>query len=739
MPMTAPGSAASNPRRVSRSARQAALPVRSSRVYGAASVRVVRRVPDPGVEAVEDADEPVALGTQGAVEPHPEGGRQGLGREPGRDRVDQVGALDPLQQQIEPVGAPRHDPVTGCEPELRQLAPGRPTVVGEVMERQQHRGTRDDRVVRVADVAIDGRGTRVPVVGMHDVDRAAVRAERLEGRPTEQAEAPRIVRVVARRVAIEALAIEGGRVVDEAQPVAVRGDVDDGHGAVARWRPSIRDAQAGGAFDGRGLRHATVARQEHVDRRVDLATQLAERSRQRVDDIREAAGLRPRFALGGEHRDTQRHGRHRTRRPGRAPSRRHVSDPAPAPKPVHVRYRPGMMPPHGPSRNPVHPGRELPAPTASRRAAASRLQPPLGLASPYARPVQPDRPHGVDPVSEPDPGHQRRDRMVAPARRRQVPGRIPRRAGRVRRLHGQWRGPLVPAPLRRRARRPDRVLLRRVRVPRIARDLLRRPRGAGGRPHEDGQRHGPAGARCRAALPQGLLPTGDRCRRPPGTRLPGLRPEPAAARARAGRVGPAADGHRWSCPDETCRSRCGSRRSAASRSCSSTRTCPENADSDRPITNILYVRGREMRLHQELVLGIGGVRAIRALGLSPAVWHLNEGHSAFLLAERAREYVAAGRNLAKAWEDVRRDSVFTIHTPVSAGNERFDTELVRRVAGPLLDAGGVPVDDVLESGARRRRGSRPVRHDGLLAAADPRRERSQPSPCRDRRTRPGAR
>ena len=69
---------------------------------------------------------------------------------------------------------------------------------------------------------------------------------------------------------------------------------------------------------------------------------------------------------------------------------------------------------------------------------------------------------------------------------------------------------------------------------------------------------------------------------------------------------------------------------------------PENADADRPITNILYVRGREMRLHQELVLGIGGVRAIRALGLAPAVWHLNEGHSAFLLAERAREYVAGG-------------------------------------------------------------------------------------------------
>jgi starch phosphorylase len=124
----------------------------------------------------------------------------------------------------------------------------------------------------------------------------------------------------------------------------------------------------------------------------------------------------------------------------------------------------------------------------------------------------------------------------------------------------------------------------------------------------------------------------------------------------------------------------------------------ENAVEDRPITHILYVRGREMRLHQELVLGVGGVRAIRALGLAPAVWHLNEGHSAFLLAERAREYVAGGTALDDAWTRVRRDSVFTIHTPVSAGNERFDADLVRRVGGPLLDSGGVPVEDVLELG-----------------------------------------
>jgi glycogen phosphorylase len=131
---------------------------------------------------------------------------------------------------------------------------------------------------------------------------------------------------------------------------------------------------------------------------------------------------------------------------------------------------------------------------------------------------------------------------------------------------------------------------------------------------------------------------------------------------------------------------------------------PENDEADRPISHILYVRGREMRLHQELVLGVGGTRAIRALGIGPAVWHLNEGHSAFLLAERARELVSAGSELDAAFDRVKRDSVFTIHTPVSAGNERFEADLVRRVAGPLFDGdgrpgtGGVPLDRVLQIG-----------------------------------------
>ncbi len=133
---------------------------------------------------------------------------------------------------------------------------------------------------------------------------------------------------------------------------------------------------------------------------------------------------------------------------------------------------------------------------------------------------------------------------------------------------------------------------------------------------------------------------------------------------------------------------------------------PANDKADRPITHILYVRGREMRLCQELVLGIGGVRALRALGIDPAVWHLNEGHSAFLLIERARELFATDKGLAagEALRRVGRDAVFTIHTPVPAGNEVFARQLVapalqswladaRMEPSELLELGRGPTDE----------------------------------------------
>ena len=130
---------------------------------------------------------------------------------------------------------------------------------------------------------------------------------------------------------------------------------------------------------------------------------------------------------------------------------------------------------------------------------------------------------------------------------------------------------------------------------------------------------------------------------------------------------------------------------------------PRNDAADRPITHILYVRGREMRLCQELVLGIGGVRALRALGIEPAVWHLNEGHSAFLLLERARELVRAEPGLAagEALRRVGRDAVFTIHTPVPAGNEVFGRDQVIPALSTWFADAHVDPGELLELGRGR--------------------------------------
>jgi starch phosphorylase len=127
---------------------------------------------------------------------------------------------------------------------------------------------------------------------------------------------------------------------------------------------------------------------------------------------------------------------------------------------------------------------------------------------------------------------------------------------------------------------------------------------------------------------------------------------------------------------------------------------PANHGEDRPISHILYVRGREMRLCQEMVLGIGGVRALRALGIDPVVWHLNEGHSAFMLLERARELCESEEDcdVPEALRRVGRSSVFTIHTPVPAGNETFERGLVARKLAPFLETTKLPAETLLELG-----------------------------------------
>jgi len=91
-----------------------------------------------------------------------------------------------------------------------------------------------------------------------------------------------------------------------------------------------------------------------------------------------------------------------------------------------------------------------------------------------------------------------------------------------------------------------------------------------------------------------------------------------------------------------------------------------NKNEDRQLSDHLYVSHQEIRIQQEVVLGIGGVRVLRALGLQPSIWHANEGHTAFMMLERIRELVAAGIPFAEARERVRANTVFTTHTPVPA-------------------------------------------------------------------------
>ena len=105
---------------------------------------------------------------------------------------------------------------------------------------------------------------------------------------------------------------------------------------------------------------------------------------------------------------------------------------------------------------------------------------------------------------------------------------------------------------------------------------------------------------------------------------------------------------------------------------------PENTSADRGITCQLYGGDRDTRLRQEIVLGIGGVRALRALGLAPTVWHINEGHPAFQIIERIRELTTQGQDFDSAMEVVAAGTVFTTHTPVPAGHDIFDQELFGR-------------------------------------------------------------
>jgi glycogen phosphorylase len=126
---------------------------------------------------------------------------------------------------------------------------------------------------------------------------------------------------------------------------------------------------------------------------------------------------------------------------------------------------------------------------------------------------------------------------------------------------------------------------------------------------------------------------------------------------------------------------------------------PANSEEGRAVTDVLYGGDREHRLRQELLLGVGGPRALAALGIAPSVFHVNEGHAAFLALERLRVAVEeAGRPRDEALAAMRASTVFTTHTPVPAGNERFDPALVRGYVGALTERAGFTWPELAELG-----------------------------------------
>ncbi len=551
----------------------------------------------------------------------------------------------------------------------------------------------DDWIVGVPAIAVQGDGAGVPIVDVEHVDRRpaarGVCPDRLERSPAEHPEPPGIVRLV-----VEAVAVEGRRMVHEPEAVAIGCDIDDPDGRGAAAGEGVRDRHLDRRSGIGRDRDRSVARQEHIDRGIGPVGYPAERPRQGVDHVAEPASLGPRLALGGDHRDAHR------------PMVATAGSP-----------RVGLLNRFTPtSRRGIIRGRMEPAvqvPTLP--GAMFRLPPPLeGLRRLAYNLYWGWHPDAKRLFTRIDP--------VAWARYRNP----------IQLLSGSidW-GPLLEDP--------GFMAEARETIGRFDAYL------ANGSDHWFHRQHasalrGPIAYFCAEygiheslgiysgglgvlagdhmksasdmALP--LIGVGLMYRRGyfrqsidwdghqehayPDydlTRLPVLRA-----------TGPDGDPLRVSIalPD---------RELVIAVWVAQVGRVPvllldtdivDNSAADRPITHMLYVRGREMRLHQELVLGIGGVRAIRALGVRPSAWHLNEGHSAFLLAERARELVAAGEDLEDAWPKVSRNSVFTIHTPVSAGNERFEADLVRRMAGPVLegvlrpDAGRVPIETLLELG-----------------------------------------
>lgn len=121
----------------------------------------------------------------------------------------------------------------------------------------------------------------------------------------------------------------------------------------------------------------------------------------------------------------------------------------------------------------------------------------------------------------------------------------------------------------------------------------------------------------------------------------------------------------------------------------------ENEETDRLLTARLYSGDLDLRISQEMVLGIGGLRALRVLGYNPSVFHMNEGHSAFLTQELARELVTGGHSYQEAKKKVENTTVFTTHTPVPAGNDEFPLWIIDKYLSKFWDELGLDRDEFI--------------------------------------------
>lgn len=123
-----------------------------------------------------------------------------------------------------------------------------------------------------------------------------------------------------------------------------------------------------------------------------------------------------------------------------------------------------------------------------------------------------------------------------------------------------------------------------------------------------------------------------------------------------------------------------------------------NDEADRLLTGRLYESGKALRLKQEWILGVGGVRVLTALGVEPGVWHANEGHAAFMMIERARRSMEDGRSFNDVVPEIRATSVFTTHTPVPAGHDNFTDDQVETILGPVWEELGLEREEFMRIG-----------------------------------------